>query len=102
MEQTKNIGIREAFETFWFVIKYVVTLENPLITTLVVILLTLNIIHFFKTRTSKEYADKSSKVHELKIFGIIPVEHSSIKDTLIVFTIAILLFGFLMFIFLGV
>jgi hypothetical protein len=72
------------------------------LTILVFIVLALNIIHFYKTRTSKEYLDKASKMHESKILGVIPVEHPSIKDTLIVFAIAIGLFSFLMFIFLDV
>ncbi len=102
MEQLKHIGIENVFEEFWFGIKYVVTFENPLITILVFIVLGLNIIHFYKKRTSKEYADKASKMYESKILGLIPVEHPSVKDTLIVFAIAIGLFGFLMFIFLDV
>jgi len=102
MEQPGHISIEKIFEEFLIAIKYVVTFENPLISILVVIVLALNAIHFYKKRTSKEYADKASKMHESKIFGVIPVEHPAIKDTLIVFAIAIVLFGSLMFIFLDV
>ena len=102
MEQLEHLSIENVFEEIWFGIKYVVTFENPLITILVFIVLALNIIHFYKTRTSKEYSDKASKMHESKILGVIPVEHPSFKDTLIVFAITIGLFGLLMFIFLDV
>ena len=102
MEQLEHLSIENIFEEFWSGIKYVVTFENPLITILLFIVLALNIIHFYKKRASKEYSDKASKMHESIILGVIPVDRPSVKDTLVVFVIAIGLFGFLMFIFLDV
>ena len=102
MEQLEHIGVENVFEEFWSGVKYVVNFENPLITILVFVVLALNIILFYKKKTSKEYSNQASKMRESKILGVIPVEHPSVKDTLIVFAIAIGLFGFLMFIFLDV
>ena len=102
MEQLEHLSIENVFEEFWFGVKYIVTFENPLITILVFIVLALNSIHIYKKRTSKEYSDKASKMYESKILGVIPVEHPSVRDTVIVFAIAIGLFGFLILIFLDV
>ena len=99
MERTDNLTYEHLFETIWFAIKYVVTFENPLISVLVAIFLGLNAFHFYKMRSSEKYAQKASKMSETKIFGIIPIEHPSFKDYLVLCAISIGLFGLLMFIF---
>ncbi len=102
MEQsTDNLTYENLFETLWFAIKYVVTLENPLVTVFVVIFICLNVLHLYKMKTSKVYSDKAPKVYDIKVFGVISVQHPSVKDTLIVFGLAIGLFGLIFYIFFG-
>lgn len=95
-----DIDYGEKFEELYTAVIYVLTFENPLISVMVAIWLSLTALHYYKLKTSKKYAQKASKVYEVKLFGFIPTQYPSIRDGLILIAIGAALFIALMMIFL--
>ncbi len=77
---------------------YVITVENPIVTVLAIIVIALLSYDFYNRRTSKEYKERSAQFKNKK-FWLFEIRYPSIKDALIFFAVGVSAFILLLLIF---